>query len=297
MFWPNTHKTSKISVRYSHRHKDFLNTYEELKNLFCAKFLLKNYDILFIPGSGSVAVEAVIASLKNKPQLIGNPGKFRDRWDGVTARHHNSTIKDSNSQKIQMFCQLETSNSSIYYQSWCVIDAMSSFPYYTLPANTLAFITCSNKQLWSFAWLGIVWIHRDAWSLFREDNNFSYLNLWWWKQASEKSQTISTAPTYLFEDLLDTLRDFSIEDNKRKIETNSALLVEAIWRENIIGESICPVITVPKKHIPSVLAEKWWLFYAHTDNDVYQLFTFSCPDEKYREFAEEISQYKNNISL
>ena len=61
----------------------------------------------------------------------------------------------------KFFYQLETSNSRTFYKEDCIVDAISSFPYYSIPSGTKVFITSSNKILGSIPGIAIVGIKSD----------------------------------------------------------------------------------------------------------------------------------------
>ena len=64
MFGPNTNFEDNVNISYSHRDKCFFELFAETRNLFADKFNLQDYDILFVPGSGTVGIEALFFSLK-----------------------------------------------------------------------------------------------------------------------------------------------------------------------------------------------------------------------------------------
>ena len=70
--------------------------------------------------------------------------------NGKNSYKHTKKTGSSKFYREKLYCQLETSNSSYYDEEGCVVDAISSFPYYDLPKNTNIFITCVNKQLGGF---------------------------------------------------------------------------------------------------------------------------------------------------
>lgn len=62
----------------------------------------------------------------------------------------------------------------------------------------------------------------------------------------------------------------------------------AIGKDNIIGKSVCPVITIPKTLISDKLAKKWNLYGLQTKSSNYQIFTYSCDDKSYDDFAKDL---------
>ena len=286
MFGPNTIGKKVYSLNYSHRDKEFISLYKELTCSFKNNFDLHEYDILFLPGSGTIGIESLISSCVDKINLIGPNGKFKNRWLGISNRY-----SKNKKQSINMFCQLETSNSNFFSQEGCVIDAISSFPYYDMPKNTLAFITCSNKQLGAFPGLSIIGIHKNFWHKIRKDEQFSYLNLALHRKFAEKHQTLTTAPTPVYEHLLDNINNFDLNKLKEKINHVSRTITELFGKEDIIGEKICPVITIKKNSVPINIATKYQLYGLNNPStDNYQIFTYSHPREHYEDFIKDLKK-------
>ena len=261
MFGPNTHILSELELNFSHRDKDFFILYEEVQNLFKDIFKLDNYELIFLPGSGTVGIEAVIK-----------------RWNDIISQYD----KDRTLTNIEMFCQLETSNSSIFSKEDCIVDAISSFPFYDLPDNTKVFITCPNKLIGSYPGLSIVGINKNNLNLVDSSTNFSYLNLSMYLEYSKNYQLPTTAPIQLFKHLKKVLINFNLDRLRDKIAVNSIKLV------NIIGEKICPVITVKKDNIPLEIAKKYQLYGINSNAVNYQIFTYSTDDKSFNNFINEL---------
>ena len=285
MFGPNTHIKSSTVISYSHRDNEFFDLYKDTVKIFKKKFNLENYDIMFIPGSGTIGVESVIATLNGKVNVIGIDGVFKNRWKQMVEGY------DLVGNTIDLYCQLETSNSSLNVNPSGIVDSVSSFPYYELPNGVEVFITCANKQIGSYPGLAIVGVRKDSWCLFNQEPKMSYLNLYRYYEYGLKRQTPSTAPTHLFQHLNKTLRSFDIDKLRHKIDTMSEILVRAMGHSNIIGEKKCPVITVNKDVIPIELANKYQLYGINTKSENYQFFTYSCNEKLYKKFCKELCQY------
>ena len=149
------------------------------------------------------------------------------------------------------------------------------------------FITCVNKQLGGFPGLSIVGVKKNYWNRIKDTDEFTYLSLRRYYQYGLKNQTPTTAPTQIYEHFLTILRRFDIDELRNKINRNSELIVDAIGKDKIIGESLCPVITIPKEYISDELAVKWNLYGLQTQSKNYQIFTYSCDDKDYENFVEE----------
>ena len=289
MFGPNTYIKSNDKIDYSHRDKEFIELFSRVRDKFIDIFKLHEYDILFIPGSGTLGVEAVVWSVLNRIRVVGHDGVFKSKWKRLTETHKKETISYE-----KLYCHLETSNSSIFEEEGCIVDAISSFPYYDIPKDTNIFITCTNKQLGGYPGLSIIGVKKDYWTSLRLPKEFSYLNLSRYQHYNEINQTPSTTPTQIFEHFESVLDKFDKFKLMKKINDNSLKVVEAIGEENIIGEKICPVITIDKELISMGLARKYQLYGLYTKSPNYQIFTYSCDDEIYDRFCEEL---KNENTL
>tara|TARA_B100001939_G_scaffold334580_1_gene335683 strand:+ start:355 stop:1251 length:897 start_codon:yes stop_codon:yes gene_type:complete len=298
MFGPNTYIDFPTSITHSHRDKEFMDTYQDLRELFVDVFDLQDYDILFIGGSGTTAIESVVWSMMNDIEVSGNGGVFRNKWERLVKTYG----KEGSSRYYRevLYCQLETSNSSYYEEKvsrWngTIVDAISSFPYYDIPKGVNVFVTCVNKQLAGFPGLSIVGVKKTFWNRIKDSDEFTYLNLRRYYEYGLKNQTPTTAPTQIYEHFLTILRRFDIDELRNKINRNSELIVDAIGKDKIIGESLCPVITIPKEFISDELAQKWNLYGLQTESKNYQIFTYSCDDKDYENFAKELKN--ENIIL
>jgi aspartate aminotransferase-like enzyme len=291
MFGPNTHTTSELSIEYSHRDKEFFSLYEETQRLFKSKFGLDNYEIVFIPGSGTVGIEALISSFKYKLVPIGAQGKFLNRWDELIKKYKSKSI-DSLSREEYLYVRLETSLSRVNLcEDAGIVDAISSFPFYTLE-NPKTFVTCSNKLLGGFPGLSIVGIRKDCLDLIKEDKSFSYLNLHMYLEYSKSNQFPMTAPIHLLENLKQVLINFNLKELKNKVYINSDLIRKSLPSSKIIGDHICPVITIKKDTIPIGIAEKYQLYGLNSKGDYYQIFTYSDSNINYKNFIVDVKQTK-----
>ena len=284
MFGPNTVGSYQYDVWYSHRDEEFQNLFVTLQGLFQDVFNLRDYDILFIPGSGTLGIETVISSLKNSVSVIGPKGKFKNRWHAMS-EHYRGDKSPGN----ELFCQLETSVSEIFSKEGCVVDAISSFPYYPLPANTKVFITSCNKQLGAFPGVSIVGVRQDCWDEFEIGGPFSCLNLSLYKKYSNIHQTPTTPPTALLEHLLAELSVINVRVLRKQINHVSDMITSAIGKENFVGETRCPVLTFKKSALSDRMANRWSLYgHGNEETSNYQIFTYSHPIEDYYDFVGEL---------
>jgi len=288
MFGPNRQLNPTDST--SHRAEESLAVIENVRELLTERFDLQDYDLLFVPGSGSTGVEAVIESVRGQVILQGNmEGKFTQRWKQVSMAKA-STKNTKKYDDLTMICQLETSLSEHQAIPANIVDAVSSFPYYPIPTGTQIFITSSNKMLGALPGLAIVGVHKDAWHLIRERQYFSMLNLWMYKD----NPVPVTMPIHTFKALEDRLQapDHFIKlGNDIKIICN--MITGFFKPDDIIGDRECPVMTIKKSAIPDDIAKKYRLYGYNTDSEYYQIFTYSNDFKRYKEFIDDINSSKS----
>ena len=290
MFGPNVSNNINCQVKYHHREKEFFDIYKNLMNVFRDKFQVSNeYIILPVTGSGTLALESFLFSTKKNILVKGKEAEFRYRLEKI-AKTHNKFSTDS---KDYIFSQLETSISHLNkVNDSYMTDCVSSFPFYEVPKDTKAWITVSSKILGAGAIISFIVIHKTLINDLIDSDILSYLNINRIYQFSLKNQTPHTPAIPLFIDCLEKIESFDIKQMKNSISKNSQLIVETVGKENIIGESICPVITIRKKSIHESVISKYQLYGNHLDSEFIQIFTYSEKMEKYEELCSEIK--KNN---
>lgn len=282
MFGPNTKKKIDQNVETSHRSRSFRILYKDLTQRFKQIFGLEGWSVLFLNGSGTLGIESVIRSVKFNVKTIGHEGRFTKRWAQMCQAYKNPNTKREES----LSCLLETSVSSFFESDNLIVDGVSAFPFKPIPKEAKIFITSSNKILGSISGLSIVCI-KDA-ALIKEDLTFSYLNLFLHLQASSKNETLTTASDATYKDFYESMNKLNIEKTIRKIKTNSKLISEAIGKEKITGESVCPVITVQKKHIHPKVSQKYDFY---DGEDKWHIFTYSEEEESYMKLRKDLMKW------
>lgn len=286
MFGPNMHLKTQVRIDYSHRDIRHFALFRNLEEKFKNIFGLDDFDILFIPGSGTTGIESVMYSMLHKVKVIGHEGIFTQRWREMSEFYN----KGASDPEVEMFSNLETSVSGYFSKKRCIVDAVSAFPYYDLPLDTKIFITSSNKLLGSMPGLAIVGVRKDYWGSLRDAHGFSILNLALYMNYHVKAQTPTTPPTMIFEHLYQTLCEFDRNRLREQVSTNSRRLVNVLGEEHVLGEKVCPAITVEKIRIDPQVAQKWELYGLNKQSDYYQIFTYSCPEEAYVEFCRDLEK-------
>ena len=282
MFGPNSISKYTYNMSFSHRTEKFKKVYSKSRELMVKNFNLQDYDILFVPGSGTTGMETVISSLKEKIKVIGHKGKFKDRWLNYSIRNN----KHDKKSKLKLFCQLETSTGDTFYKEGGIVDAISSFPYYDIPKNTKCFVTCSNKQLGAFPGLAIIAVRKNSWDIFQEKDYFCTKDIFLYKHLSEINQTPTTCPVQIFEQLNHVLKDFDLSRHRSKINKVCKRFENILETENDLP---CPVINILKEKISKKIAKKYELYNHNNDKEIYQVFSYSNTKAKYKQLCEDIT--------
>lgn len=286
MFGPNTYFQDDVNIKFSHRDQVFFDLFKRVNELFTEKFDLQDYDVLFIPGSGTIGIESMMYSMDYKIDFIGNDGTFKTRLQDLYKNYKDKNKKDANT--VEMFVRLETSISKPFEKEGCLMDCISAFPYYSIPKDTKLFVTCLNKQIGSYVGLSVVCVRRDQWKHCIDEKVFSYLNLMRYKAYLLQSQTPHTTPTFIYEHLFKVLNDLNLDQFRENIDRVSDLICSRVPEEYIIGDKRCPVITVNKKFFTDEVARKYDLYGFWTGKPVYQFFTYTQPYQDYLDFFNSI---------
>lgn len=285
MFGPNTYFKDSVDIKFSHRDQVFFDLFKRVNELFTEKFGLQDFDVLFIPGSGTIGLESMMFSMDYKIKFIGNEGTFKQRLIDLYANYDKQKKAEN---QVEMFVRLETSISKPFEKEGCLMDCISAFPYYSIPKDTKLFVTCLNKQIGSYIGLSVVCVRRDQWKHCIDEKVFSYLNLSRYKAYLLQSQTPHTTPTFIYEHLFKVLRELNLEQFRERIDKVSDFICSRVPEEYIIGEKRCPVITVNKKYFSDEVAQKNNLYGYWTGKPCYQFFTYTQPFEDYVRFFDSI---------
>lgn len=289
MFGPNTYFEDSVKIEYSHRDKVFFDLFTATRNLFSEKFQLEDYDVLFVPGSGTIGIESLLYSLKYRVNLVGVDGTFKNRWAEMEKGYaHNKSREKS----YEMCVLYETSCSTHFYKEGCIVDAISAFPYYNIPQNTKAFVTCLNKQLGSYVGLAVVCVKKNFWPNLIDSGKMSYLNLARYKEYHEMGQAPSTSPTFIYEHFYKHLQKFDLNEFRKRINYVSDLIVDTVGEENIIGDKRGPAITLKNGVIPEKFAREHDVYGYWAGRPNYQMFTYTDKPEKYEQFLKELKQVR-----
>ena len=287
MFGPNQITKYSHKMEYSHRTEKFKSLYKKCTQKIIDKFSLQDYDLIFVPGSGTTGMETVISSLKTKVNVIGPDGKFKQRW----LKYCENNERYDRESEVDLYCQLETSTGEVFCSGTGIVDAISSFPYYDIPKGTKCFVTCSNKQLGGFPGLSLVFVKKDSWDLFEGKEYFCTKDLLLYKKMQENNQTPTTCPVQIFKQLVLIMDKFDLQQHRRRIDRVCNMFSQIIEPDNQIP---CPVINIPKSQISKFVASKYELYNHNNEKDIYQIFSYSNKFKKYKKLYKDIVNEKSN---
>ena len=206
--------------------------HEEAQSLFKDKFELDNFEIFIIPGKESIGMEALISSFRYKLVPIGHQEGSLYKWKQLIDKYKKRT-SEFNSREEHLYVRLEESSSSVsIFDNVGIVDAISSFPFYSLN-NPKSFATCSGKLLKCIPGLNIIGIRKDSIDFFNKDKLNSFLNL--------------TSKPDLLNSFIISIKKFNLKEFKTKIYKNCDTIRESVNRDFIIGDHICPIITIEKE--------------------------------------------------
>lgn len=268
MFGPN------VIPGYSHRDKVFSELLTDTSNKFMrlANLNVDRDIVLYITGSGTLANEIVIKSLKNGID-VRTQGEFSTRLSKCnisTAEHTFPT-----------FVQYETAVSEncslgIPYNSFT--DAISAFPYYNPPPSRV-WTSVSSKQFGGMTGLSLIILrdYRQTIHLFK-DEELSYLSLRkYFNKQTLKNQTPNTPAMDAIKSFNEKLSSFNIERFRQMIDNRRDLVSRA---ETNIGTG--PVVTY--KHMNEEIIDKYKIY---TNGGRPQIFLWSGSDEQYENFIKD----------
>lgn len=285
MFGPNTHLNAHVVINGSHRDKSAEFQLQRLRELLYQKFGIENYDIAFLLGGGSLGVESLMYSLKGPINVLGAVGTFTSRWQNLANQYNVNKLPVS---ALDFYCQLETSISLFQEFVGGSVDAVSSFPYRSIPRECPAFVISSNKQLGSMAGLSIVGVKKSLRNRLLVEADSSYLSLQRHLKSLDMNQPASTIGTHNVDDLVRRLENFNLEELRDRIDLVSGVVRSQVGEENIIGSPCGPVLTIKKRAIPIEIATKWELYEKPILGGVYQVFTYSCEKAEYFNFVRDL---------
>ena len=285
MFGPTPNISICETLDYSHREPKFFDLIDSTSELLKERFDLGDFDILFLSGSGTLALEALISSVRYPVNVTGPDGKFKRRWSALADQYN---LSKAEKEPIELFCAFETSVSQSHSQSHGIVDAVSAFPYYAIPPKTVGFGTVSSKILGAAPVIGIVGVRKEAWDFFFQTKIQSCLNLRIYKDYMAKFQTPFTPSYPLLADLKRKLERFDVEALREKVSNVCSMLVNHFGEDSFIGEKIAPALTLKAGSISEEIARKWNLYGYWQHSEYLQIFTYSEDVKIYKNFLHDL---------
>jgi aspartate aminotransferase-like enzyme len=284
-FGPNAELAVSFDLFGSHRDPNFRSLFEKTRDKFLEVFSLEEFDLLFLPGGGTLGIESVISSSIHPVDVKGVDGVFRTRWTEMARLYNESKT----GQAVSLSCHLETSVSHFQDLGTPILDVVSSFPYYQIPESCDIFVLASNKQLNSIAGLAIVGVRKGKLDTYFRESELSYLSLRRYFDAASHDELPSTVGTYLFEVLLRSLEVFDPLKHRENVDQVCDAFVDVLGEDMFLGD-LRPVLTIKQEAIPREFARDWTLYEKQSPIPSYQIFTYSAPKASYMDFLAKLEK-------
>ncbi|KKN67999.1 hypothetical protein LCGC14_0455550 [marine sediment metagenome] len=284
---PNARSHSGSAQSFHHRSPEYAGLLYSLEETFREKFNVRpSSSVLFLTGSGSLANEAVAASLTVPLYVSGVQYEFGSRLQRYLRAHDNL---DDRVAGRHAWVGYETSASLKMSgppsAQFTFVDMVSAFPYYLPDPSWDIWTTVSSKQLGALPVIGIVVVAERAWQhLLKESEAYSYLNLARYRAYQALGQPPHTPAIPLLYDLLTTLSEFDRDVLVAQIDRRRSLLAEVVPPEHNIGKG--PVFTIADV----VRAEVVQRFGLYPGKNCWQVFLWSGEDDDYDELRRELQR-------
>lgn len=287
MFGPNGRATIAPTFANNYHHRSvrysalLSSTIERFKFLFDVP---ADSDVLFLTGSGTLANEAVLASLKYPAFIWDGEREFASRLRRLLVNYAGESILGAYSP-VRVRVAYETADARYMGVGDAqFLDMVSAFPYYRPDPKTLIWTTVSSKQLGAAPVCSLVVVRPEAWeTLLRDGSDYSYLNLRRYKEALAKGQSPHTPAIALLDDLHTTLRGFDPVEQRRIIDARRALVTSALPPDSYYGEG--PVLVLKAGAVSQRLIQHFDLYPGMNGR---QLFLYSGTDSDYDRFVRAI---------
>jgi len=272
---------------YHHREKRFEDVYSETEQFWRERFdVPPGAAVLFVTGSGTLALEAALNSLLPHQRLWIPDAiyEFSTRLQRLALKHGRLAASPEDAVG-NAFVTYETGDSLLRVppQSIVLADCVSSFPYYDAPKAEIV-VTVASKQLGAWPGLSVVVVRESAWARMK-DVNYEYSSLNLCEYAAAAPQTPHTPAIMLLQDLRDRLAGFDLARARATIDARRAALEEVFAPSDIIGGG--PVFTVRAAALPVGVARDFRLYKSRRG---YQLFLWSGDDHDYDRFIHELQK-------
>jgi aspartate aminotransferase-like enzyme len=228
-----------VKPNIHHREKSFELLYDNLCNTFKEQFKVPE-DFLVIPitGSGTLALEILINSLDIKFEHKFTEEEFGSRLEKINHQ-------DKGTDAIA-YVHYETSISklnSFRTDKITLLDAVSSFPYYDIPADVDAWVTVNSKQIGCNPGLSFIVIKESLLPKVKPAE-FSYLSLQRYIDYGKINQTPNTPAISLMMETLEKIQSFDVDAFRNKIDKRRKQM-DKVFSENT---GAGPVYTIDEEH-------------------------------------------------
>lgn len=301
MFGPNARSSFDGATYMHHREPAYYQLLESTTQLFRDKFKISTaWDVLFLTGSGTLANEAALWSMRGTGQQlrIDSTHAFGARLKALWQALEPPRLARPNwAQYIWAHVAYETAESLYRGVPWPEVldeqegdwnfslhfaDCVSSFPYYMPPESTDIWTTVSSKQLGALPGLSIAVVRKASWPVLRSAEEYSYLNLRRYQEAHGSPHTPAIA---LLADLRQRLTGFDPEYAAGHINLRRKMLERVFPRkECVIGEG--PVLTVKEEYISAQTASEFNLYRSSVGG--WQFFLYAGRDDEYIRFCDHM---------
>lgn len=293
MFGPNNISSPFGFYGYMHhRERAYAELLEDTVGLFRRRFdVPSEFDILLLSGSGTLGIEAAIASL-GWPISVHEPGHT---FAGRIMRTASRTVGYQTESVFRWMVQYETAESLLNIapevdrrkSGLLMVDAVSAFPYYQIPAEADLWVTVSSKQIGALPVLAIVVVGPRYWDLEERYGHSvsSYFDLRDYKKSFDESRWSPHTPAIsLIADLREKLLGFDRHRMAERIDSRRVRLSKWLEPDQIVGAG--PVLTVGLKAIPDSLLEEFSI-YRH--GGLPQVFLWSGRGDEYDKFEAALA--------
>ena len=246
------HLNETINIDFSHRSQQMTDLYNQTRYKLRRNYNISSeYEILFINGSATAAIESVMSTLiRNRVVRVLSEGEFGDRLTNI-CRIHGVSISDSRVEWT-LLCQFETSCSK--YRKYIdkiikkshsngehvMVDAVSSFGYYPIP-DADVIVTSSAKILGGLPVMGIVIIKKELLNDCHWSYGASYyLDLRRYVESAKNGQMPHTA---LLPQLISLNRALDSPISPETIMGQSIYVANHLTKLERIGDCPAPVLT------------------------------------------------------
>lgn len=285
MFGPNQ------KPDFSHREQKFETLYDQTEDTFriFAGLSEDEWDVFFVTGSGTCALETVLYSFSRRLKVVTS-GHFSTRIaeylqlnDKLTATSEGHVVAVQYETASCQHNDITSRNDTVI-----IADCVSSFPYYK-PVGDI-WVTVSSKQLGCQPGLSIIVMRKDLWNYdYIKPADASYLSLAQYKAKSEQSQTPHTPAIGLLSELNETLSHFDIGQHRQKIDKRRKKIETLINSKSHLTMGDGPVITLKNSNGKvQKLVEQFCLY--NNSSEGPQIFLWTGTDLQYErlyEFAAE----------